>query len=88
MIKGAQRHLIVVKTGTSRFYEEVHFVMKRDVRPHPYSQSEMLAEAAKILEESESREKCRKKRRTSSLLFFFAGCLLGALISFLIFRFL
>ncbi len=77
MIKGAQRQLIVVKTGKSRFYEEVHFVMKRDISPDPHSQSDMLAEAARILEESEYREQQKGKRRLGSILLFAAGCLLG-----------
>lgn len=51
MIKGAQKQMIVIRTGESRYFDEAYFVLRRDVTPDPKLRNDMLLEANRILRE-------------------------------------
>ena len=83
MIKGAQKRIIVMKTGDSEVFEEVHFVMRRGLRAERH---DMLAEANKIIENCDgSRRGGRrsKKKMLGAILGFFAGGILGVAVTIL-----
>ena len=50
MIKGAQKQMIVVRTGHSHYFDEAYFVLRREMRA-PRCKRDMLREANRILEE-------------------------------------
>ena len=71
MIKGAQKQLIVVRTGGNPYFDEAYFVLRREIESQKHKKSDILKEANRILEES-TLHKHRKKRSTSA---FFYGSL-------------
>ena len=76
MMKGAQKQMIVLRTGGSRYFDEAYFVLKHDRRPQRGETGDMVTEANRILEENEwGRE---ERRRGGGRLWFAAGVLLGA----------
>ena len=83
VLKGAQKKMIVVKTGSSELFEEAYFVLKAsEVR----GESDMLTEANRIIEECGAYTQKNKKRagkrpslRLFDLLIFAVGSALGAL---------
>ena len=52
MLKGAQKRMIVVRTGDSRYFDEAYFVLRREIGGGRSSCADMLSEANRILEES------------------------------------
>ena len=52
MLRGAKKNMIVVRTRDSRVFEEAYFVMRRDKRPNPADEKDILWEANRILESS------------------------------------
>ena len=54
MLKGAQKKMIVVKTGDSALFEEAYFVMRRETVA---GRMDLLAEANKII------DSCGEKKR-------------------------
>lgn len=88
MIKGAQKQMIVVRTGESPYFDEAYFVLRRDICPKRQERTDILSEADRILRESGG---CgmRAKRRGNralpwSLLAFFCGVAVGFIIRFLL----
>lgn len=79
VIKGAQKQMIVVKTGESRYFDEAYFVLRREVKPHRGTRNEMLLEADRILAERTMETYPRKKRLPRGVLLFFAGILCGGI---------
>ncbi len=77
MIKGAQKQMIVVRTGNSRYFDEAYFVLRRDIRPRKGEEDDMISEANRILAEHEATRPRPKRRRLWSILLFGAGILLG-----------
>ena len=76
VIKGAQKQMIVLRTGNSRYFDEAYFVLRREVRTHRGIKNDILREANRILEEgSEGIPHKRAGRR--AYLWFAAGLLLG-----------
>ncbi len=75
MIKGAQKQMIVVKTSSSRYFEEAYFVLKNDATKKR-NRTDLLTEANRILKESENVRTGKKKHR-SPVLWFGIGVLLG-----------
>ena len=49
MIKGAQKQMIVVRTGDSRYFDEAYFVLRREIKAHRGSRNDMLTEANRII---------------------------------------
>ena len=50
MLRGAQKHMIVVRTKDSKMFEEAYFVMRRELPEEGENRSDMLREANRILE--------------------------------------
>ena len=86
MIKGAQKRMIVVKTGDSAVFEEAYFVLRRESRAE---RLDMLAEANKIIENcGGNRKRVRSPQRIAVLYAvcsLIAGMILGGAISVLIY---
>ncbi len=78
MIKGAQKQMIVLRTGNSRYFDEAYFVLRKEIQAKQESKDDMLREANRILEESALHRTSQKKNRT--WLFFGIGIILGAAI--------
>lgn len=79
MIKGAQKQMIVVRTGNSRYFDEAYFVLKRQLETKKGEQEDLLAEADRILRESEPRHrKARGLGRIRALGLLLLGGLIGA----------
>ena len=57
MIKGAQKKIVVVRTRESRFFEEAYFVMRRDIPPVCQENSDIVAEANRIVRQSTDRHR-------------------------------
>ena len=58
MLKGAQKRMIVVKTSDSKLFEEAYFVLRHESRNE---ESDMVAEANRIIEECGGRNGKHKK---------------------------
>lgn len=72
--KGSERRVIVVKSGSSKHFEEAHFFLKADDAAFP-SMPDLLLEANRIVEHSllpPVRQKQMERRR-----FFFRGFGIG-----------
>ncbi len=81
MLKGAQKQMIVVRTGDSQYFDEAYFVLRREVRVGRRGRSDLLREANRILEEGDTGRPaagdCRRGGRRGWL-WFLLGALLGA----------
>ena len=82
MLRGAQRHMIVVRTRDSKMFEEAYFVMRRDIRREGDSRPDMLHEANRILENNLRHGSREHRRFPRGVLWgaigFFGGLLLGS----------
>ena len=76
MIKGAQKRMIVVKTGDSAVFEEVYFVMRRESSAE---RLDMLAEANKIIESCGGHRKRVRSGKFKGVMLAIAGFLCGAI---------
>ena len=85
MIKGAQKRMIVVKTGDSAVFEEVYFVMRRESSAE---RLDMLSEANRIIENCGCSKKRAPRGRAKSLFLsigiFFCGTVVGGAAAVLI----
>ncbi len=79
MIKGAQKQMIVIRTGSSRYFDEAYFVLRKEVKERRPSHTDMLTEANRILEESDPTPRPRNKRSARGVLLFLAGILCGGM---------
>ncbi len=82
MIKGAQKRMIVVKTGDSAVFEEVYFVMRRESSAE---RLDMLAEANRIIESCGGNRKRGKSKKLRAIFWslgiFLCGGAVGGFIS-------
>ncbi len=79
MIKGAQKQMIVVRTGNSRYFDEAYFVLKRQLETKAGEREDLLTEADRILRESEpKRRKSRGSCKMRTLGLLLIGALIGA----------
>ena len=76
MIKGAQKQMIVLRTGSSRYFDEAYFVLRQGVSSEREKQPDLLTEAKRILAESESRQ-TGKRPRSGAWLWFVIGMATG-----------
>ena len=83
MIKGAQKQMIVVRTGHSHYFDEAYFVLRREMRA-PHCKRDMLREANRILEEAALPHPDPKNVRRFRLLPFLIGLLCGAAVCLLL----
>ena len=85
MLKGAQKRMIVVKTGNSRLFEEAYFVVRGDALS---SGGDMVCEANKIIEScGESKREVSKPRVSMlpvAICSFIGGGALGSIITLLV----
>ena len=65
MIKGTHKQMVVVRTSDSRYYEEAYFVLRRGGLTSPDSESTMVAEANRILDESQLMPQPHRRRLPS-----------------------
>lgn len=79
MLKGAQKQMIVVRTGDSKYFDEAYFVLRRGVESGRGHRSDLLSEANRILGECENAKRGRGCRRGRGRLFFLLGLLSGLL---------
>ena len=88
MIKGAQKQMIVVRTGNSPYFDEAYFVLRRDIRPEKQERPDILSEANRILHESgggNGRRSAWRKREMLWVLFaFLIGVAGGIAVHFLL----
>lgn len=80
MLRGTQRHMIVVRTRNSPLFEEAYFVMRRDADRLDADRPDMLWEANRILESSLpcTREEQRGRwEKVARVLWFLLGSLCG-----------
>lgn len=86
MIKGAQKQMIVVRTGNSPYFDEAYFVLRRDIHPGKQEKTDILSEANRILHESGGSGgggALRRRRQKFRLLFaFLAGVAIGFAVRF------
>lgn len=85
MVKGAQRRMVQVRMGNSRYFEEALFIVRRDLPRQKAGEDEMLAEANRILRESLHGEGKRKRRLPAGLFWLLGGVLLGLGAALLVF---
>ena len=75
MLKGAQKRMIIVRTGDSRYFDEAYFILRRELPQRGTGRGDMLREANRILEECGVE---RRVRRRGGWVVFGVGLLLGA----------
>lgn len=80
MVKGTQKQMVVVKTQGNRFYEQAYFVLRDGQCLSGESETTMLAEANRILDESMllPGSRRRRMRRTTAFLW---GLALGTIVA-------
>ena len=77
VMRGAQKQMIVLRTGGSRYFDEAYFVLKSGRRPRREEGRDMVREANRILDESENGG-AEARRRGSRHRGFLTGVLVGA----------
>ena len=86
--EGAQKQMIVVRTGNSPYFDEAYFVLRRDIRPEKQERPDILSEANRILHESgggNGRRSARRKRDVLWALFaFLVGVAVGIAVHVLL----
>ena len=83
MLRGTQKHMIVVRTRNSPLFEEAYFVMRRDADKLEADRPDMLWEANRIIENSlpcsqEETKTCIPWKRIGQGLWFVLGSLFGS----------
>ena len=86
MIRGAQKRMLVVRTGSSRYFDEAYFVLRQELPRRGEGRADILREANRILEESQPEREERRSRRGIwlFLLGLFAGAGIALLLLFLL----
>ena len=77
MVKGIHKQMVVVRTSDSRYYEEAYFVLREGGVSSPDSESTMVAEANRILDESQLMPQPRRRRLLSRGVAFALGVMAG-----------
>ena len=81
VIRGAQKQMIVIRTGDSRYFDEAYFVLRNKVRTGKDAEREMIREANRILRESEPDASLPPKRCAKAFILFLTGILCGGLVA-------
>lgn len=84
-VKGAQRRMVQMRIGNSRYYEEAFFIVRRDLPKIRFPEREMLAEANRILRESAGAPERKKASPVKFLACFFGGMALGLCFALAVF---
>ncbi len=80
MVKGTHKQMVVVRTKDSRYYEQAYFVLRDGGVVTADSESTMVAEANRILDESQLMPQPRRRRLPSRRASFALGVALGAAV--------
>lgn len=80
MVKGTQKQMVVLRTHDSRYYEEAYFVLRDGAQTRGESESSMMAEANRILDESMLMPQPKRKRRVPRWWAFAIGVLVGCAV--------
>ena len=80
MVKGCERRLVIYKSKNSKYFSEVHFIMKEDLDTKKEKRRDIIAEANKIVEEANMQNEAgkQKRKKLSNLLFFLLGCIFSS----------
>ena len=70
--------MIVVRTGSSPYFDEAYFVLRREIKPKKGERHDILSEANRILAESETVRPPKKHPFLRAFLTFAVGVLIGA----------
>ena len=81
MIKGSQKQMIVLRTGSSRYFDEAYFVLRREIKTTGRERGDILAEANRILAESGPSSRRCVPRIARRGLWFLLGAACGALLA-------
>ena len=84
MLKGAQKRMIIVRTGDSRYFDEAYFVLRREVGAKSSSRTDMLREANRILEEGGVAPRSRRRLFWGCVGIFVLGFVVGGGLSALV----
>ena len=82
MIKGCQRRVIVVRGEDENMFEYAYFVLKSGEKFDRVGEDDMIAEANRIIENSEGK-KNKEKDKTMMIIPFSVGAALGSLAGLL-----
>ena len=83
MVKGAQKQMIVVRTGNSRYFDEAYFVLRRNVKVPRGERDEMISEANRILQDCDLSHRAPRRKIKRGIILFFSGLLCGGLAAVL-----
>ena len=81
MIRGAQKRMIVLKTASSRYFDEAYFVLRREIEAENEPNTAILAEADRILREHTPVAPPRRRRPPRAWGLFLGGILLGGAVA-------
>ena len=84
-MRGYQRRVIFMKNTGSALFEEAYFVMRSDEMAEGRSESDMVSEAGRIIEENFGKSKRRKLPHLLTLFISFSVGVLMTLIIALVF---
>lgn len=79
MMKGAQKQMIVLRTGGSRYFDEAYFVLKSGKKPEKGEKRDLVWEANRILEENDTRKPAPRAR--GAWRWFLMGAVTGLALS-------
>jgi hypothetical protein len=80
MVKGTHKQMVVVRTKDSRYYEQAYFVLRDGGVATPDSESTMVAEANRILDESQLMPQPRRRHLLSRRASFALGVAVGGVL--------
>ena len=84
MIRGCQKRIVVLKETGSKMFEEAQFVIKDEYKE--CQDFDIISEAVKIISDNSFKLKePNKKRKSSEILPFALGILLGVFLSVLVY---
>ena len=81
MVRGTHKQMVVLRTNDSRYYEQAYFVLRDGHAPHGESESTMMAEANRILDESMLMPQPCRRVRLSRWWVLLIGAVIGALLA-------
>ena len=80
MVKGTQKQMVVLRTIGSRYYEEAYFVLRDGAHRGGESESSMMAEANRILDECQLMPQPVRQWRLPRAALFWLGVMVGGAV--------
>lgn len=84
MIKGARKEMIVVRTSSSRYFDEAYFVLRDDAQKERRKNTDILSEANHILAQIAPDHTSAVQKRGRQWIFFGVGGIFGAALSIIV----